>query len=101
MYQASGKIEWHIPVEFTAERPAITFTHVDHGVSAASRPAASRIPKPSSLPAVVGDPDDLADLAWESGYQPGGIKDYLASDKLVLGLRVNSFTDKTIVVLQW
>ncbi|KEZ40218.1 hypothetical protein SAPIO_CDS9276 [Scedosporium apiospermum] len=101
MYQASGKIEWHIPVEFTAERPAITFTHVDHGVSAASRPAASRIPKPSSRPAVVGDPDDLADLAWESGYQPGGIKDYLASDKLVLGLRVNSFTDKTIVVLQW
>jgi hypothetical protein len=50
---------------------------------------------------VVGDPDDLADLAWAPGYKPGGIKDYLTSDRPVLGLRVNSFTDKTIVVLQW
>ena len=68
---------------------------------AASHPAASRIPQPSSRPAVVGDPDDLEDLAWESGYQPGGVKDYLGSDKPVLGPRINSFTDKTIVVLQW
>ncbi|XXG99036.1 hypothetical protein Hte_005370 [Hypoxylon texense] len=52
---ASGKIEWHIPSEFTAERPAITFAHVDHGVPAASHPAASRIPQPSDRPAVVGN----------------------------------------------
>jgi hypothetical protein len=40
-------------------------------------------------------------LAWEAGYKPNGIKDYLNSDLPVLGLRVNSFTDKTVVVLQW
>ncbi|KAF2996350.1 hypothetical protein E8E14_000344 [Neopestalotiopsis sp. 37M] len=98
---ASGKIEWHIPAEFTAERPAITFAHVDHGVPAGSHPAASRIPQPSSKPTVVGDPDELAELAWGSDYKPGGISDYLASDRPVVGLRVNSFTDKTIVTLQW
>ncbi|TVY31987.1 Transcriptional regulator [Lachnellula subtilissima] len=98
---ASGKIEWHIPVNFTVERPAITFVHVDHGVPAASHPAASRIPKPSTKPAVVGDPDDLVDIAWEPGYKPNGIKDYLNTDRPVLGLRVNSFDDKTIVTLQW
>ncbi|KAJ5604839.1 hypothetical protein N7510_009993 [Penicillium lagena] len=97
----SGNIEWHIPAEFTADRPAITFAHVDHGMPAASHPAASRIPKPDARPAIVGDPDDLEGLAWDSGYKPGGIKDYLDSDCPVLGLRVNSFTDKTIVVLQW
>lgn len=69
---------------------------------AAAHPAASRIPTPSNWPAVVGDPDDLASLAWEPGYNPGGIRDYLAADDMpVLGLRVNSFTDKTVVVLQW
>lgn len=68
---------------------------------AASHPAASRIPQPSTCPGVVGDPDDLADLAWEPGYKPAGVKDYLGSDRPVLGLRVNSFTDKTVVVLQW
>ncbi|KAM0254287.1 hypothetical protein ACHAQJ_006927 [Trichoderma viride] len=98
---AAGKLEWHIPTEFTAERPAITFAHIDHGMPAASHPAASKIPQPSIRPSVVGDPDDLADLAWEAGYKPGGISDYLISDHPVLGLRVNSFTDKTLVILQW
>ncbi|AEO59460.1 hypothetical protein MYCTH_2307806 [Thermothelomyces thermophilus ATCC 42464] len=98
---ASGKIEWHIPTKFTASRPALRFSHVDHGMPAASHPAASRIPTPSDRPAVVGDPDDLADLAWEPGHRPGGISDYLAADIPVLGLRVNSFTDKTVAVLQW
>ncbi|KAL2816431.1 hypothetical protein BDW59DRAFT_177364 [Aspergillus cavernicola] len=99
---ASGKIEWHIPAEFTPERPAISFAHVDHGMPASSHPAASRIPKPDpTRPAIVGDPDDLEGLAWEPGYKPNGIKDYLTSDRPALGLRVNSFTDKSIAVLQW
>lgn len=99
--QASGQIEWHIPAEFTAERPAISFSHVDHGLPAAAHHAGSRIPVPSTRPAVVGDPDDLAELAWAPGYTPNGIKDYLTADIPVLGLRVNSFTDKTVAVLQW
>ncbi|KAJ5167927.1 Transferase [Penicillium canariense] len=96
-----GKIEWHIPTEFTAERPAISFAHIDHGMPAAEHPAASKIPSPTTRPAIVGDPDDLEDLAWGAEYKPGGINDYLDADIPVLGLRVNSFTDKTIVVLQW
>lgn len=97
----TGKIEWHIPAEFSAERPVIHFAHVDHGVATSAHPAASKIPAPSTRPAVVADPDDRAELAWEAGYQPNGISDFLTEDRAVLGLRVNSFTDKTIVVLQW
>ncbi|KAL3495061.1 hypothetical protein BJX62DRAFT_222830 [Aspergillus germanicus] len=98
---SSGKIKWHIPAEFTPDRPAISFTHVEHGITADEHPAASKIPKPSIRSAIVGDPDTLAGLAWEPEYTPRGIKDYLTSDIPVLGLRVNSFTDKTIVTLQW
>ncbi|KAJ4414023.1 hypothetical protein N0V85_003325 [Neurospora sp. IMI 360204] len=98
---AAGKTEWHIPQKFTAERPAINYVHVDHGIPASAHPAASKIPVPSDRPCVVGDPDLLADLAWEAGYTPNGITDYLTEDKPVLGLRVNSFTDRTVVVLQW
>ncbi|KAL4812936.1 hypothetical protein BDW67DRAFT_118151 [Aspergillus spinulosporus] len=97
----SGKIEWHVPSEFSPERPAISFAHVDHGIPASQHPAASRIPKPSPSPAIVGDPDALESLAWEPRYTPNGINDYLTSDRPVLGLRVNSFTDKTVVTLQW
>ncbi|KAL4734446.1 hypothetical protein BDV11DRAFT_54780 [Aspergillus similis] len=98
---ASGKIEWHVPSEFSPKRPAISFAHVDHGIPASQHPAASRIPRPSPSPAIVGDPDTLESLAWEPGYTPNGINDYLTSDCPVLGLRVNSFTDKTVVTLQW
>ncbi|KAM6529830.1 hypothetical protein FALCPG4_007956 [Fusarium falciforme] len=98
---ASGNIEWHIPTEFTSERPAITFSHVDHNMPASSHPAASKIPRPSDRPAVVSDPDDLEELAWGPGYTPGGISDYLTADRPVLGLRVNSFTEITIATLQW
>ncbi|CBF87369.1 hypothetical protein AN9305.2 [Aspergillus nidulans FGSC A4] len=98
---ASGKIEWHVPSEFSPTRPAISFAHVDHGIPASQHPAASRIPKPSPNPAIVGDPDALESLAWDPGYTPNGINDYLTSDRPVLGLRVNSFTDKTVVTLQW
>lgn len=70
---------------------------------AASHPAASKIPQVQTIarPTVICDPDDLADLAWEPGYTPNGIKDYLTAERPVLGLRVNSFTDKTVAVLQW
>ncbi|EPE06297.1 hypothetical protein F503_02425 [Ophiostoma piceae UAMH 11346] len=103
---ATGTIEWHIPAAFSHDRPAIAFAHVDHGVTAAAHAAARniRLPQPSRVPAVVSNPDDFAHLAWTPGYQPGGIKDYLGTDGVdqpVLGLRVNSFTDTTVAVLQW
>ncbi|KAL4934873.1 hypothetical protein BDV06DRAFT_234997 [Aspergillus oleicola] len=101
---ASGYIEWHIPSQFTEGTPAISFVHVDHGIPASSHSAASKIPEPKlRQPSVVGDPDTLEGLAWEPGYKPGGINDYLTADKdiPVLGLRVNTFTDKTIVTIQW
>ncbi|EGS23685.1 uncharacterized protein CTHT_0003820 [Thermochaetoides thermophila DSM 1495] len=95
------KIEWHIPREFTPSRPAIHFTHVDHCIPASQHPVASKIPEPSIRPSVVSDPDLLEDLVWEPGRRPNGIKDYLNTDLPVLGLKVHSFTDRTIVVLKW
>lgn len=46
---------------------------------ATEHPVASRIPKANmNRPAIVGDPDDLEELAWECGYKPNGIQDYLS-----------------------
>lgn len=101
--QSSGAIDWHLPTTFSPSRPPLTFSHVIHTQPTTSHPVARLIPFPSAngLPSVVGNPDDLASLAWEEGYQPGGITDYLTTDRPVLGLRVHSFPDKTLVVLQW
>ncbi|KAH6962656.1 hypothetical protein BKA56DRAFT_498440 [Ilyonectria sp. MPI-CAGE-AT-0026] len=98
---AKGGLEYHVPAEFTTVRPAVGFTHVDHGdVTMANHPLASRLPKPSARPAVVGDPDECIDLACGPGC-PTSIDDYLYTDRPLLGLHVVSFKDATLVTLHW
>lgn len=65
-------------------------------------PAASKIPSPPTdgRPAVVSDPDDLAEL-YSGPNIPNGLDDYIYTDRPELGLRVVSFKDKTVVVMHW
>ncbi|KAH7120465.1 hypothetical protein EDB81DRAFT_231646 [Dactylonectria macrodidyma] len=98
---ANGGLEYHIPAEFTTSRPAVGFTHVDYSdIAKDDHPVASRLPKPSSRPAVVGDPDECIDLACGPGC-PTSIDNYLSSDRPLLGLHVVSFKDATLVTLHW
>ncbi|RYP65406.1 hypothetical protein DL771_008330 [Monosporascus sp. 5C6A] len=99
-----GGLAYHVPAEFTADRPAINFTHVKHDMAKADHPLASRLPsrlpKPSAYPAVVGDPDDFIGLARGTGC-PSSYDDYVYSDIPVLGLHLVSFNDATLVTLHW
>lgn len=95
-------MEHHIPAEFTPDRPAVEFSHVDYSALAKEdHAAASRIPRPcNDRPAVVGDPDDLSELIY--GHEvPKTLDDYIYTDRPQLGLRVVSFKNSTIVVLHW
>ncbi|RGP72353.1 family regulatory [Fusarium longipes] len=96
-----GYLEYHIPAPFTKERPAIGFTHADlTNISKDDHPIASRIPKPSTHPAIVGDPEETVELACGPGC-PTSIDDYLYTDHPLLGLHVVSFKDATLVTLHW
>ncbi|KAL6862087.1 hypothetical protein J3F83DRAFT_767708 [Trichoderma novae-zelandiae] len=97
---AQGKLEYHVPAEFTEERRALMYTHTIHDTNAADHPIASKIPTPSSRPAVVGDPDDFRGLLYPDGG-PGSLEDYLNRDIPQLGLHIVSFRDKTLVVIYW
>lgn len=95
-------MEHHIPAEFTPDRPAVGFSHVDYSaVAKEDHPAASCIPRPcNDQPAVVGDPDDLSELIY--GHEvPKMLDDYIYTDRPQLGLRIVSFKNSTIVVLHW
>lgn len=95
-------MEHHIPGEFTSDRPAIGFSHVDYSALAKEdHPAASCIPRPcDDQPAVVGDPDDLSELI-DGQEVPKTLDDYIYTDRPQLGLRVISFKNSTIIVLHW
>ena len=87
-------------MEFTAERPAIGVTHIRHIISKRDHPLASRLPKPSNKPAVVGDPDEFTELV-RGPTCPSSVDDYLYTDRPVLGLHIVSFNDATLVTLHW
>lgn len=99
--QDNGSLEYHVPAEFTKERPAIGYSYVDsRDVAISDHPVASRLPKPSARPAVVGDPDESLELACGPAC-PTSIDDYLYHDRPLLGLHIVSLKDATLVTLHW
>ncbi|KAF4914571.1 Transcriptional regulator sdnM [Colletotrichum viniferum] len=98
-----GELEHHIPKEFSADRPAVGFEHVDLShLAAEDHPTASKIPRPpsSGQPTIVGDPSHLSDLYLGPDI-PRGLNDYLFTDRPQLGLRIVSFKNSTVIVLHW
>ncbi|KAM0820423.1 hypothetical protein AB5N19_06242 [Seiridium cardinale] len=95
-----GGLEYHIPAEFTEDRPAISYEHIGFDITAGEHPIASRLPKPSSRPATVGSPDEFMSLFRREGG-PTKVDDFLTADLPQLGLKVVSFKDKTLVCLDW
>ncbi|KPM45555.1 hypothetical protein AK830_g944 [Neonectria ditissima] len=95
-----GALEYHIPAEFTDDRPALTYTHVQYDMSKADHLVTGQIPKPSARPSIVGDPDQLLSLMHPDG-SPKKLDDYINSDIPQLGLHIVSFKDATIVSIYW
>ncbi|KAJ9133731.1 LysR family regulatory protein [Pleurostoma richardsiae] len=95
-----GGLVYHIPTEFTKDRRPLTYSHITHDMNAADHPVASRLPRPSTRPAIVGDPDDYRPLFHCEGG-PVKLDDYLNADIPQLGLHIVSFKDKTAVCMYW
>lgn len=102
--QDKGKLELHIPSEFTPQRPAVRFTHVVHAdMSIDEHPLAKTLPKPTA----DGEPlvlqpgcDEFRSLAAPEGA-PQTLKAYYLTDDPQLGLHVVSFADATLVSFNW
>ncbi|ETS76628.1 hypothetical protein PFICI_12015 [Pestalotiopsis fici W106-1] len=95
---AQGEIEYHLPAEFTPERPAVAFSQVQTGMAIAAHPVASQLPRAhGNRPIIAGDPELFTSLVRPEGM-PTSINDWLTQDRGLLGLHVVSFTDATIVV---
>ncbi|KUI61555.1 hypothetical protein VP1G_08740 [Cytospora mali] len=93
-----GQIEYHIPAEFTDERPAVSFSQDRHDIPINEHPLASQLPEPSNRPAIVGEPEQFTSLIRPPGT-PSSLDDYLTQDRGQLGLHIVSFTDATLVGL--
>ncbi|KAI7008947.1 hypothetical protein D0869_13587 [Hortaea werneckii] len=99
----AGRLEYHVPAEYTAERPPFSFTRVNTGISIEEHSIARRIPRNSSgsqKPVLFEDAAHFRDLI-SSPDTPTKLEDWLYTDKPPLSLHIVTFTDATVVGLSW
>ncbi|KAI7381981.1 hypothetical protein KC328_g11929 [Hortaea werneckii] len=99
----AGRLEYHVPAEYTAERPPFSFTRVNTGISIEEHYIARRIPRNSSgsqKPVLFEDAAHFSILIY-SPDTPTKLEDWLYTDKPPLSLHIVTFTDATVVGLSW
>ena len=90
-----------MPVAFTAERPAVTFTHDDFlEMSIGDHPVAQRFPRPTDDLSIQPISFDFRQFAARPDF-PKTIKDSVRQDGPQLSLHVTSFSNATLVALAW
>lgn len=99
MLQDDKKLEYHVPKSFDEKRPGFTYSHVEYAVKITEHPIASKIPRATSRPSVVGDLAEFQPLTRAD--TPASLDDFLYSDLPQLSVKIISFEDATLVSLTW
>lgn len=94
--QDKGRLEYHVPECFDEKRPIVTYSHVSHDLSILKHPVASKLPRATKRPSVLGDPNDFDELTC-SAEAPKTLNDYLTRDVPQLCLHIVSFIDSTLI----
>ncbi|KAL4946095.1 hypothetical protein BDV06DRAFT_235341 [Aspergillus oleicola] len=97
----SGKLEYHIPAEYTADRPAFYLSSVRYEMSIQEHALASRIPQAGTSNdkcCLFPSPSDFAPLLRHS-QDPHSIEDWIHSDLPQLLIHVVLFEDATLLTI--
>jgi hypothetical protein len=81
-------------------RPGFIYSHVDYAVKIAEHPIASKIPRATLRPSIVGNIEEFQSLV-RGPDTPETLDDFLYSDLPQLSLKIISFENATIVALLW
>ncbi|CRG87060.1 hypothetical protein PISL3812_04075 [Talaromyces islandicus] len=94
-----NKLEYHVPAEFSAQRPAYLFTTDKQDMSIGDHPVLSKLPRgQSDKPVLFGSPKEFRPHMRAPGA-PEYLPDWLYSDIPQLAVHVLTFHDATIVTV--
>jgi hypothetical protein len=99
----NGKLEYHIPTQYTKERPPFNFTQVHHEcMRFLEHPKGPRFPvaKDGDRIQSFDNLEPLCDLT-QTEDSTKWLADWIYTDKAQLGLHVVTFSDATLVTLNW
>ncbi|KAL6709483.1 hypothetical protein ACN47E_001418 [Coniothyrium glycines] len=95
-----SRLEYHIPAEFTKERPPINFTKTKYDMTVSANPVTANLPRGNSKLEIFNLEDPLREtLGLKDNTRL--LADWLYADKAQLGLHVCTFNDGTFVILIW
>ncbi|CAG9953626.1 unnamed protein product [Clonostachys rosea f. rosea IK726] len=96
----SGRLEFHVPVPFTAARPPVTYSHQTFNIKIAEHELAGKLPVAGAKAQVFAGPHDFLGLTTGPDA-PQTLEDYLSRDVPLLSLHIISFDDATVIGLAW
>ncbi|KAF2470527.1 uncharacterized protein BDR25DRAFT_287514 [Lindgomyces ingoldianus] len=96
----NGELEIYVPRPFTAERPAVSYTHQSIGMDIEDHPLAKTLPKATSSPSIQPGPQGFRAFAAREDA-PATLEDFIYRDTPQLSLHITSFNDATLVALSW
>ncbi|EFR04831.1 hypothetical protein MGYG_07837, partial [Nannizzia gypsea CBS 118893] len=100
-HNADGKLEIHVPKQFSLKRPPVTFSRenlsnmsiMDHGL-------ACKLPVPTGKTSIQPNPYNLIELAVRANI-PKTIDEMVDCDLPQISLHIISFKDATLVSISW
>ncbi|KAI1305536.1 hypothetical protein F5Y03DRAFT_406398 [Xylaria venustula] len=94
-----GKLEIHVPIHFSPNRPPLRFSHVELGVRMDAHSLASRLPKKTGKrPSLHEGCRAFREFSIPATL-PNNIEHYLSTDEPLICLHITTFTDGTLVSL--
>ncbi|PHH77081.1 hypothetical protein CDD80_950 [Ophiocordyceps camponoti-rufipedis] len=97
----SGRLELHVPKQFSAEHPAVSFSHVTEffGMPIEEHPIARRFPKPTVEPSIQ-PVDGFRSFLAPSDY-PKTLQEMISRGLPQISLHITSFSNATLVAVAW
>ncbi|KAF7588670.1 hypothetical protein BBP40_005421 [Aspergillus hancockii] len=93
-----GKLEYHVPAQYNAERPGFNYTVIKYPMDINQHPLAAKFPKANGQASLFGDPADISSV-FMSADCPRRIEDWLYSDCPQLVIEVVLFGDATLLTV--
>ncbi|KAJ3475672.1 hypothetical protein NLG97_g9380 [Lecanicillium saksenae] len=100
-FKVDGRLEIHTPIEYSAERPAVTYSRADLSlIRIGDHDLGCKLPRPTPHTSIHPTPYQQIDLAIREDM-PRTIDEMVDRDIPQISLHVVSFQDATLVSIAW
>ncbi|RLL97470.1 hypothetical protein CFD26_105747 [Aspergillus turcosus] len=97
--QKNGRLEYHVPREYTEERPGVIFTKSQYDLNVEDYETNQKLPRQLSKPVLLDM--DIASRSLLSPDGPRKLDDYIKSDRPVFAVHAVTFNNCTILTVSF